>query len=343
MNPIQSFDPALNPSGTIITNGINKGEQILLFNSSLSCLQLEFPDKTKDVLPPSWSRDWIKSSPMGVIKYTTLFTLPLSGQPVSLLYGTLYEPGEHVSSVNQALQYVYAIGNTVNTTGSGATLINKLNAASGLSIIELANTSPGGDTFSVDNQGNVVIGNATQLGSLFAYGIVTLDNSTQFQSGAGNETHMINISGSDIVFQSPAGTEIARIANNGQFKVSLIEPVGSNLILSADNAHAVLIQNNGTTLVGFQGNGLFVYEQIKFPNASSNASLTAMCFIPTITLATTIGTFNHNLGVTPDLILLMPSGTSSTARTYQTTNYTSTTFQATGNSAFGCIGVAIKF
>jgi hypothetical protein len=170
MNPVQSFDPIANPIGMIDTHGINKGEQLLLFNSSLACLQLEFADHTKDILPPSWCRDWIKASPMSLIKYTTLFTLPIEGQPISQVYGTLYEPGEHVQSVNASLQYVYVIGNPGGLSLAGSTLVNTTNPPN-TSIILIQPSDVSGTNYSIlaTNSGDFLIqtDNAGVLTQLF--------------------------------------------------------------------------------------------------------------------------------------------------------------------------------
>lgn len=80
---------------------------------------------------------------------------------------------------------------------------------------------------------------------------------------------------------------------------------------------------------------------ISFPNGS----LTTMRTFGSIALTTSQATYNHNLGVVPDIILLCPDGTSSTARTWQVDygTLTSSTFKATGGSSFNAVGVAIKF
>lgn len=77
----------------------------------------------------------------------------------------------------------------------------------------------------------------------------------------------------------------------------------------------------------------------------SNGSITAMNGFGSIALTTSQATYNHGLGVVPDIILLSPDGTSSTARTWQVDygTLTSSTFKATGGSSFNAVGVAIKF
>lgn len=157
MNPIQSFDPIANSKGIIVTNGINKNEQIILFNSSLACLQLTFADKTNDILPPCWARSWSKQSPMSNISYSTLFTVPLNGQPISTLYGTLYEPDEHVADVNQSLQYVYVVGNPGGVPVSSVNELINTGNTPGTSTINIQPSDATQPVVTMDNRGNFTI------------------------------------------------------------------------------------------------------------------------------------------------------------------------------------------
>lgn len=135
---IQSFDPA-NPllldgsgKGTIRTNGVNSGEQLVLYNSSLTAFILTFLDKTEDIMPPSWARSYKKLGRIGSISYTPLFTLTaLSGsQPISLCYGVIYESSEFRSDIDQPISYVTNIGNPGGLSLSTNTLDNEGNAGS---------------------------------------------------------------------------------------------------------------------------------------------------------------------------------------------------------------------
>lgn len=131
-----------------------------MFNSSLACLRLTFADKSQDTLPPSWVRTWSKYSPLDKIQYETSFVLPISGQPVSIVYGTVYEPGEHITEVNQSIQYVYVtdIANAKRVLSTGLVAPNSVIAA-----------QPFGDsafTVQLNNIGQLILGDGLYNGSL---------------------------------------------------------------------------------------------------------------------------------------------------------------------------------
>jgi len=137
-NLIQRFDPSdsslLDPSGkgVIVTNGHNPGEQLVLYNSSLTCFILTFLDKSVDVMPPSWARSFKKPGAIGNVTYQPLFTLSLlsGAQPISTCYGTIYESYETVADLNVPLSYVTNVGNPGGLSLSTNTVDNEGNAGS---------------------------------------------------------------------------------------------------------------------------------------------------------------------------------------------------------------------
>lgn len=124
MNPIKDFDPVSIPKGDIVTGGINKNEQLVLYNGSVACLKLIFADKTIDYLPPAWTKSWRKNSPMSTIHYETFFKITVDSQPFSKLFGTVYELGEYVLDTNGPFQYALGVSVTnmsqVNNIGNAA-------------------------------------------------------------------------------------------------------------------------------------------------------------------------------------------------------------------------------
>ncbi len=73
--------------------------------------------------------------------------------------------------------------------------------------------------------------------------------------------------------------------------------------------------------------------------------LTAINIFGPIAMTTAVTTYNHNLGVVPDIILLQPTGALAGAnRTteYDTSSLTTTQFNANGNASFSAMGIAIK-
>src|SRR6266704_123364 len=117
MKPIQSFAPSANvTSGTIETNGINKNEQLVLYNDSVFGLQLSFVDGSQDVIPPGWAKDWIlENEAMGKVQWKVLNQLVGTNYPIIQVYGAIYEPGEHTARVNTSMER----GPAVTPTASG--------------------------------------------------------------------------------------------------------------------------------------------------------------------------------------------------------------------------------
>ncbi len=137
--PIKLFDPSLNLGGSSFdTKGINVNEQLMLYNDSIYGLELTFPDGSVDRIPPSWNKDFILNDvAIGVVKWTifTQLNVPPGVWPISQVYGSIYETGEHVASVNASMQR----GVTVASGSVGATvntLSNETNAA-GVEVIDI--------------------------------------------------------------------------------------------------------------------------------------------------------------------------------------------------------------
>lgn len=237
MQIIQSFDPAAIPSGIMKTNGVNKNEQLVLYNSSLSCLQLTFKDKTSDMLPPGWAKSWKKDDPFDIVTYSTVFTLPIIGDPVSLLYGTVYEFGEHISDVNTQMQYIVTIGNAstlvVNTAEN---LINTglFSYLSDTPIVLRATESP---------STNVLVG---LNGDTTIYGY--LCGSTQFRIIDTPASGSPNIYISD----SSRGAQVnGQLYCQGNFSILN----GDHIYMTGSGIHLVV---NGNELMGDSGGNLFI-------------------------------------------------------------------------------------
>lgn len=176
---INSFDPSSSAlldksgNGVIITNGRNRNEQLVLYNSSLVCFQITFLDKTTDIMPPSWAKSFKKSGPIGIVTYKPIFTLPLtnaSAQPISLCYGAVYESGEQVADLNMPLQYVYNVGN--NLTVNTAQVVSNTGFPAATPFIF---AEPTGDTsaigaVNINNSGQATLGDLLNNGSLAIFG-----------------------------------------------------------------------------------------------------------------------------------------------------------------------------
>jgi hypothetical protein len=107
MKEITTFDPRVTGDGLIHTLGINKGEQLVLYNASPYGLRLTFVDGSIARIPPAWAKDFIiKSVPMGDVKWEVFIALSLvTPYSIYLVFGEIYEDGEHIPGINAAMAY----------------------------------------------------------------------------------------------------------------------------------------------------------------------------------------------------------------------------------------------
>jgi len=105
MRPFPNFTPSnANASGTIDTKGVNKNEQLVIYNDTVFSIKLTFPDTNVDIIPPSWGKDWIlPNQPMGIVKWEVVNQIQGTNYPITQVYGTLYEPTEHVARLNTSM------------------------------------------------------------------------------------------------------------------------------------------------------------------------------------------------------------------------------------------------
>lgn len=122
------------------------------------------------------------------------------------------------------------------------------------------------------------------------------------------------------------------------------DSAGSAVVLTNDG-NLALGNSVRTGSIDMPGGGatvssLTAKQLITLPHGTITGLLT-MSFI---SLTTTLTLYSHTLGAVPDIILLSPNGTSSTARTWQIdyTQVTATQFAAVGNSSFQAHVLLIK-
>ncbi len=122
MKPINSFNPSIvAASGIIETNGINKNEQLVLYNDSFFGLLLTFADGGQDVLPPGWAKDWIlETMAMGQVQWKVFNQLVGTNYPIIQVYGAIYEAGEHTARINTSMKR----GPAVTPTASGVPIFS---------------------------------------------------------------------------------------------------------------------------------------------------------------------------------------------------------------------------
>lgn len=130
-NPLDTVKFPL-AKGILETNGVNPGEQLMVYNDSPCAINLHFTDVHTDIIPAYWNKDFIVPTvPMGKIYWDIDSTLntDLTKLPISSFYGTLYEYEERVPSVNASMARIFTVGNPGGLPVSSNVLVNTTSAA----------------------------------------------------------------------------------------------------------------------------------------------------------------------------------------------------------------------
>lgn len=246
MKLIPSFDPSVATSGTIDTLGVNPNEQLMLYNDSLYGLKLTFADGSIDVIPPSWNKDFIlKTVPMGKVTWETYVTITATNYPVSLVYGSLYEPDEHVSSVNAGMQRGFTLtgGNVVS--GLTSSIVNTGNPAP-TNIIQVQPSDVASNVYTIyaDSSGNLYV-QADNAGTVTKLLNITggATPSVSIVGGVKGGLHLGQLAQGDTLDTDGNGnTYIKSVATSNQ--TVNIQPNGSTTSASFPASGGVVINNN---------------------------------------------------------------------------------------------------
>lgn len=162
---------------------------------------------------------------------------------------------------------------------------------------------------------------------------VNIGNSTPLSTSTNSIVNDGNVANTKIIEATVAGdsSSAVTLTNDGHLTLGDLTHTGS---FSSDNGH-----------VFSDGLGTLKVQQLKFFTAGS---FTAVSQFGPYTVTTVTSTVNHNLGTTPDLVLLQITGTgggAAFAAYYKDNTMTSTTVDLTTNSVGGVPvrGLAIKF
>lgn len=209
------------------------------------------------------------------------------------------------------------VANAVSTVGGTATNVQNDANVAGTSVVEATVSGDGASAVSITNNGHVIFGSAAnpaQLTFHCALGDITVDANGKVTIPDQLLVNLLTaITGNDLALHVGSGQRVVATVNG----VDTFEANGSGAELLAGN---LFLPNDGNHVSGFS-------------------------FFGPYTISTTQANFNHNLNVTPDIILCQAEGGISTSRTINIGYgfFTSTQFPATGNGSFQFSGIAIKF
>lgn len=232
----------------------------------------------------------------------------------TILLSTLYLLGEipAITTPQPLFRQGYIPNNVNNVGGLSSGIQNDGNIAN-TNIIEATVSGDSTSAVTLTNDAVMVLGNSTHKGSLTTAGPASFDNTVEI-SNSGTESRILELNGADFRFDSPNGTQVARIANNGDFTAGATGGSG-NLI----GAHLELPHGHKLTAISF------------FTGSAGNSGSSVA----------------HNLGVVPDGVIVLEQSTGSDTGTFtynsstiSSTNVTIYNSNATPRSFFG---VAFKF
>jgi hypothetical protein len=275
------FDPATNPSEQFIApNGAANGA-LVFFNESNNSLILTFADGSTMYLPAWYHRHKCGTSGSVQVTWGIHVTLSSAAPPISQVIVESFAQGEAFPADGPLMRQAN-VGNQLPLSSSTQAVINDGNPT-GTTVVESTVAGDSGSAMKMTNDAIVVIGNATHAGSLTVVGPATL-NSTNFPTGTpGNETHLVNTQGSDIVLQSPAGTEIGRFTNGGNLKVATALQLLTGLLSHISFFGPLSV----TTTTATFSHGLGVVPDIVLIQVHGGVSTTRTCAVNYNTLTTT--------------------------------------------------------
>lgn len=273
--------------------------------------------------------------------------------PSTILKTTLYQPGETPANTTPT-----PLVREVNANVTNAVSVTNTGYAAGTIFVS---GTPVGDTVAstiIENNGVAQFGSNQENGSITVTGkdlqsvliasdsVSALDSTGHFRSSMGAG-----------VFQTedPSGNIQASLSGTGLTLGNNTAPAGGTLTMYDNSgATSVVIANSGDAFFNkletestttFNGaataNNTFTANSgITFPVGSLSRVST---FLASVT--TTLTSFNHNLGVIPDIVIMQLVGTSTTASTgkYDNTSLTTTQVKMIASVAgtFNCIAIKL--
>lgn len=275
------FDPATNPSEQFIApNGAANGA-LVFFNESNNSLILTFADGSTMYLPAWYHRHKCGASGSVQVQWAIHVTLSSAAPPISQIIVESFAQGEAFPADGPLMRQAN-VGNQLPLSSSTQAVINDGNPIN-TTVVEATVAGDAGSAVKLTNDAILVLGNATHAGSLTTVGPATL-NSTEFPTGTpGNETHLVNTQGSDVVIQSPAGTEIGRFANNGNLKIATALQLLTGLLTHISFFGPLSVTTTTTTF----SHGLGVVPDIVLLQVHGGTSTIRTCQVNYNTLSST--------------------------------------------------------
>jgi hypothetical protein len=324
---LTNYFPPAQPLQVTVSTGL---QYVRLINNSPYLLQVIFTGAGNMILPEMWLEDIpVPASFVGTINITPVVNLSNASESPSFILGVVgWGPGELTQPANQSIPLLSNIGNTVHVMGSGLSATNIINDGNpaGTQIIESTASGDANSAVTLNNIGNLVLGNATHPGSISSdNGGVTTDGNSNL-TVEGNVTVEKNIQLFD-------NSHVAHL-------FATINASTNDNTVAANSVNNVLHLTNSSLsdIVELDGNFFVTYLLGTLALKGTNS-------IKTVN-GTSAGTVTFVLiSVTPVILLVFFSGYNNTTSIRQQfslstifPNYFSSSVNAFSNGAFFWIG-----
>jgi hypothetical protein len=206
MDIIAEFDPNAASSGTFSINTLSNGiGKLICWNESNWTLRFTFPNRDQDLVPAWTATIFELTGPQGKITWTQDTQLAANIPPISKVWVVAYRDDETIAGTFPlALVRQTNVGNAGTVMAATTSIQNDGNIA-GTSLVEATVGADIPSAVTLDNVGNLQLGNATRKGTL-----KMPDGIDIFTSSDGD---VLTTSGSDTFLKARAGKVVLESSN----------------------------------------------------------------------------------------------------------------------------------
>lgn len=316
MNIAAIFDPSTSTSDTFTVPQSSANGKMVVYNESNISLQFTFQSGATAYVP-AWMAV-LFHGPFGNVNVTWEQQTVLTGvgnAPLTQVVVETYSCNEPLPGTFPApLVRQTNIGNSVPLSTSATSISNDGNSAN-TSIVESTVSGDSGSAVSISNNGVVAIGTTVNPGSITLKGTLSTDNGALTTSGTGIL--------SAAAFEPTGASSKPKISGDGTGNINIDVPAGTRIVQV--NSGGLDLTTSGT--FDITAGQMHATNGFKFSNGQT------MSKISTFSGAAS-GTYNHNLGTTPAVVLPMCNISGSQTMGFDSANSTQVHVTSGGGLSF---------
>jgi hypothetical protein len=316
MNIAAIFDPSTSTSDAFTVPQSSANGKMVVYNESNISLQFSFQSGATAYVP-AWTA-LLFHGPFGSVNVSWEHQTILTGAgnaPLSQVVVETYACNEPVPGTYPApLVRQTNIGNSVPLSTSATSISNDGNSAN-TSVVEATVSGDSGSAVSITNNGVVAIGTTANKGSITLKGTLSTDNGSLTTDGTGIL--------SAVAFEPTGAASKPKISGDSSGNINIDVPNGTRIVQV--NSGGLDLTTSGT--FDITAGEMHATNGFKFSNSQT------MSKISTFSGAGS-GTYNHNLGGTPAIVLPMCNVSGSQTMGYDSANSTQVHITSGGGLSF---------